>query len=105
MSYDFSVRLATGNKDAFVGDLNYTCNVSGMFSLALGVPIASLRGLRMGDLQSTLWRGVEEMRANPSIYGDMNPPNGWGDASGALRVLETLSEWANDYPDGFLHIS
>jgi hypothetical protein len=33
---------------------------------------------------------IENMRNNPDYYKTMNPPNGWGDYEGALKVLTDL---------------
>ena len=34
--------------------------------------------------------GIEQLKRFPKNYDKFNPPNGWGDREGAIRVLESL---------------
>lgn len=104
MSYDFSVRIPAGNKDAYVGDMNYTYNVSGMFRKALGCSVRDLEKKQLGEHRDRLRKACADMAAHPEDYEAMNPPNGWGDAEGAAHVLRTILQWSIDYPNGYLAI-
>ena len=69
---------------------NYTHNVTPMWHKA-GVYDA----LYMSDGQlvteqylAVLRAGIEDMKAKPEAYRELNPPNGWGKYESALGFLE-----------------
>lgn len=69
--------------------LNYTYNVWGMFRLALGGDcLNDLDRMDAGAAAERLGPAITAMRADPSTYRAMNPPNGWGDYEGAVQFLE-----------------
>ena len=80
---------------------NYTSNVSGMWTEAIGENLGDLidRITRAGDLVEPVTRGIVAMRADPDKYRAMNPSNGWGKYEGALAYLEWILRTATEYPD------
>lgn len=109
MSWDFS--LSVGTATACECDENYTYNVAPMFYEAFrGTEFEGL-GIRGLDEQpapkclAALEAAIADMEANPEKYSAMNPPNGWGDSDGALRLLKTLATWCRNHPDGELSVS
>lgn len=103
MSFDISLQ---GWVHATVFDVgNYTSNVSGMWTKALGFPLRSLKGKRASEVLPELNRAVSHMVNNREEYIPMNPPNGWGDYEGALEYLRKLRDGCAANPDAEIHIS
>lgn len=52
--------------------------------------------------------GLRELRMNRKEYEKYNPPNGWGDLDGAIKVLESLRKCiyknAEDIPINHLYM-
>lgn len=96
MSYDVSlyIDVDTGGPEPhryYPADIgNYTSNVSGMWTKALGYRLADLNERTAGDCTADLQRAVSNMETNRAEYEAMNPPNGWGDYAGALEYLREL---------------
>lgn len=110
MSYDFGLvapglKGAGGYPVALDGyDRNCTYNVASMFSEALGCSIRDLEGRKCSEIEPILRAGIKAMREDPKTYEAMNPSNGWGNAEGALGVLEELARWCTEVPDAELGI-
>lgn len=111
MSYDIALYLKvdTGGSepvDYCAADIgNYTANVSGMWTDALGYRLADLKGRTAGDCTDDLRRAVADMQNRPDHYRAMNPPNGWGDYEGALAYLRQLHDACCAHPKATVHIS
>lgn len=105
---------------------NYTSNVSGMWTrclsavrdgwalawptgikrppLAATVRLADLHGLRSGDVADLLRRAVEWGTTNLDDLRADNPPNGWGNAEGAVTYLWDIQRLC-EQNDGIVRIS
>ena len=111
MSYDISlyVQINTGGPtpvDYCVDDIgNYTSNVAGMWTQALGRRLADYDGKTARAASADLRRAVDDMAANPATYEAMNPPNGWGDYHGALDYLRCLRDACLANPKATIRIS
>ncbi|MEU0665735.1 hypothetical protein ABZ508_26615 [Streptomyces lavendulocolor] len=111
MSYDISLHLQidTGGPepvDYCAADIgNYTSNVSGMWSDALGYRLTDLKGKTAGDCVADLKRAVTDMETRPDHYRAMNPCSGWGDYEGALDYLRELRDACIAHPKAEIHIS
>ena len=107
MSYDISLRIDTGGETmATVEDIgNYTANVSGMWHKAMvEKSMADLDGMLAHDAIPYLQRGVISMILNPSEFRAMEPPNGWGDYSGALEYLRGLLDACSRHPRATIRV-
>ena len=101
MSYDITFVIPGTADDPVEPWRNYTSNVSGMWSEAIGIErLADLirDNPKPADLLPYIERGIEAMKAHPDKYRAMNPSNGWGDYDGALAYLEWLAQGCRDYP-------
>ncbi|MGA4964473.1 hypothetical protein [Streptomyces pseudogriseolus] len=111
MSYDIALYLQvdTGGPepiDYCAADIgNYTSNVSGMWTEALGHRLADLHGRTAGDSVTSLRNAIADMETRPDHYQAMNPPNGWGDYEGALEYLRQLHTACCAHPKADIHIS
>ena len=100
MSYD--VYLGTprcptcGSYSSEVEIGNYTSNVSGMWTDALGRHLKDLEAMEPAEAIALLDAAVEKLNdpANYDKYKAMEPPNGWGDYQGAVEYLtRILTQW------------
>jgi hypothetical protein len=111
VSYDIALYLQvdTGGPepiDYCAADIgNYTSNVSGMWTEALGHRLADLHGRTAGDSITSLRNAIADMETRPDHYRAMNPPNGWGDYEGALDYLRQLHTACCAHPKADIHIS
>lgn len=109
MSYDIWLSIDTGGSEmievASVG--NCTCNVSPMWTLALGHPIRELEGKLAADCIPALTAAVTHMAdpVNTEAYEALNPPNGWGDHAGATRYLKILRDLCIRHPKCTIEMS
>lgn len=104
MSYDVTFHYPGTTYPADVWR-NYTSNVSGMWTKALGGTISlgeliDQKGERNADLIPHLAAAIARMTANPDEYRAMNPANGWGDYEGALAFLEWMLAMCEAVPEG-----
>lgn len=104
MSYDIGLKMTldTGGDEPFVVDLgswNYTFNCSEMFEAA-GVRETVLKseGKTAAECIPILWEGIRRMEAEPVKYLAMNPPNEWGDYSGAMQFLRNIYFGCKKHP-------
>jgi hypothetical protein len=108
MSYDFRMIVDAGGETPGIvfDDLNYTYNVSPMYYDAFdgnkGVNI--LQGKTGEECIPWLETAIKKFKADPEKYQKLNPKNGWGDYSGALRVLEELLMWCQEAPKANMDI-
>lgn len=111
MSYNISLYMSvdTGGSlpvEVELADIgNYTSNVSGMWTEALGYRLADLKGKAARDCIPDLQRAVADMIADPGRYEAMNPPNGWGSYDGALDYLRRLRDACIAHPKASIYIS
>ncbi|MFJ4828425.1 hypothetical protein ACIP79_00565 [Streptomyces sp. NPDC088747] len=111
MSYDVALRLYVdaGGQEPFTAwpaDIgNYTSNVSGMWTKALGYDLCELDNKTAGDCLADLQRAVGAMEGDPATYEAMNPRNGWGTYEGASDYLRRLRDACAAYPKATIRIS
>ncbi len=85
-------------------DETYTYNVSPMYYRAFAgtelaeVGIRGLDGVRAAKAVSLISVAMCYMEENAAEMVILNPPNGWGDYSGALQMLRTLREHGEAHP-------
>lgn len=101
MSYDVWVTEKNWHSDSF----NHTSNCGGMWHKALGIELRRLQGMKTQDAIPILINGITEMIANPAVYKEMNPENGWGDYESAREYLQKLLTLCQKYPDGIMGMS
>jgi hypothetical protein len=116
VSYDFGLRVDTGNRD---GDViidaehleqpsvrcsNYTSNAWRMYAEA-GIRLPELDGLWCGDLVWRLADAVKQMETDPGRFQPLEPENGWGDYEGALNYLRSILDVCEAHPQARLYIS
>lgn len=110
MSYDIDLYMTvdTGGSTpveiVIAGVGNYTSNVAGMWSDALGCRLADLNKKTAGDCVPALESAVAAMTADPIKYEAMNPANGWGDYQGARDYLARLRDACSEHPKATVHI-
>lgn len=89
------------------GEWNYTYNTTPMIHAACqdaGIEFpernwhAHLHGMSGPDGAAFLGAIVEQMRGKPDRYMDLNPPNGWGDYDGILKVLDEMCRSVPEWP-------
>ena len=107
MSYDLYLRIDTGGEEpATVHSVgNYTSNVSGMWSQALGYPLADLDGRLADAAIPDLRRAAWNMANNPDVYRAMEPGNGWGSYEGARDYLVSLLGACLEHPKTIIGVS
>ena len=109
MSYDVGLEINTGGEypASVGGDHNYTYNVAKMF----GAAFACDKGLcvihNLTGAEGRLWLvgAIDYMEAHMDKMRDMNPPNGWGDAEGALEFLRKILADCTDHPLASIRIT
>ena len=92
---------------AYITDwLNATHNVIPMWQLA-GVydALYNSDGTHAGDWIGALRVGVADMQDRPAVYEVLNPPNGWGRYSTALRFLEAWTGMCAAHPKALIEVS
>ena len=115
MSYDVWIEIDTGglNPARVWGSLNYTSNVSGMWSRALestGFKGPSSDPPRLRDLDGLVAKeALGPLRAASAWMRDhqidlvpLEPPNGWGSVGGATKFLEDIAVACADHPKATL---
>jgi len=91
VSYDIWLSIDTGIEERSVVDVgNYTSNVAGMWTKALGYSLSKLENEKANDCIKDLRKAIADMEDKPNEYKEMNPSNGWGDYEGALSYLRKL---------------
>ncbi|MFJ4418247.1 hypothetical protein [Streptomyces sp. NPDC088925] len=111
MSYDIHLEIdvRTGGPEpyrAYPADIgNYTSNVSGMWTEALGYPLADLDGHTARAHIAALQLAVDDMEFRRAHYQAMSPSNGWGSYDGALRYLRKLAEACAAHPNATIRVS
>ena len=107
MSYDTYMQVDTGRERVDVDYAgNYTSNVSVMWLRALdGKLLYELEGLSGELAVPLLVAAVQYFRENMGEMQKLNPSNGWGNAEGALKYLESILKMCEKHPKAFLHFS
>lgn len=97
------VEIDISDRDGY--DFNITHNVSKMWKKA-GVfdALYESSGEQAGKYIDALERGLDDMRKNPEAYKELNPPNGWGDYSGALKFLEAWTSHCKRHPKAKIYV-
>lgn len=67
--------------------------------------LRDLAGARMGDIAPLLARAVEWGVEHIEELREDNPPNGWGNAEGAVTYLWDIQRMCEQHPDATLGIS
>lgn len=99
MSYDirFGVKVAGAeNVYAVIGEPEYgspTYNVGRIFRAACDWDFDQGVWYPVAEVLPHIERGIHELRFNASAYKRMEPDNGWGSTSTALKALESIVEW------------
>ena len=84
---------------------NYTCNVSPMYGDAMGVSLSYFDGKAAKDCVRLLSQGVANMVDDPDKYLAMEPENGWGHYTGALKYLHNLLNACIENPNATIEVS
>lgn len=105
MSYDVYLQVDLGGPElCSVGESwNYTSNCGPMWRAA-GADLAEFSGKSAGECIPVLEAAIDEMRANPSKYRAMDPPNGWGGYDTLVPSLEGLLEIFRYAPKATVHV-
>lgn len=87
-------------------DMNITHNVAPMWRLA-GVyeALYEAHGQTAAGTLPALRRGVEQMEARLQECKALDPPNGWGDADGALGWLREWTAACERHPKATIGVS
>lgn len=105
MSHDLEIDTGADCLTTVVEVGNYTSNVSGMWSKALGERLAAFDGRNAGESVPLLDKGIKAMQDNREEYEAMNPDNGWGRYEGALGYLERLRGACARHPKTVIRVS
>jgi hypothetical protein len=128
MSYDTSIRIPACDhcrESARYVDLgNMTSNVGGMYYKAMPGPypgggrydgvgepepdrggLTGLSGLRCSDATPILRGGIAYMQVNEDEMRALEPANGLGSYSGALRYLCSIADACEQHPTGILAVN
>lgn len=107
MSFDVYLEIDTGGEyTATVAEIgNITYNVNPMFHRALGYGLRDTQGRNAGELLPELRKAIADMQTHPAIYATLNPPNGWGNAEGALKYLEGFAQACAAHPKTTVRVS
>lgn len=110
MSYDIYMKVEpckTCGHQVDPLDINVTWNLSPMFIKALKAEngINSLHTASGGNCLRVLDLAIQRMEKDFKEYEEMNPPNGWGDAKGALKTLKIILKICEKHRDGIIYIS
>jgi hypothetical protein len=107
VSYDVDLVIDTGGEGpAHVMEIgNYTYNCGEMFALALGHRLGELHGRLAGESIPNLRRAVLRFEHEFAQYQALNPPNGWGDAKGALNFLRDILAGCELHPKTTIRVS
>lgn len=100
MSYDISLTINTGIKDAVVADAgNYTWNVAPMlYDTNDGWERITKNNVSSKTASEILEKILVRLVENPGKYRAMNPKNGWGDYDSMLAWLQNLKEICDENP-------
>lgn len=106
MSYDVWLEIDTGGEypHRVTDSMDPTYNLGPMFAAALGRPIRSLTGMSAAEALPVLRGAIAAMQADPARFKALNPPNGWGDYTGALDFMEWFASVCADHPKAMVHI-
>ena len=113
MSYDIWLEIDTGGKErAQVAEVgNYTSNVGEMWGRALDharvtqrTSLRDLHGWSASKAIPILIKAVTWFEENMEEMQELNPPNGWGDARGALSYLRTLLDECRAHPKAEIRV-
>lgn len=104
MSYDVYL-ISDADLEFGYLDANYTCNVSCMFSAAIGETPTAWAGKPASEVRDACGKILEAFASNPAKYRSMNPKNGWGDFEGAREFIRKIQDACADNPDAFVVVS
>lgn len=97
MSYDLRLAVKVEDTDIFAVIAeprlsSPTYNLGPMFRECMGWNFTQGEYRRVSEVWPLIEHGISELRMRPDKYKKYNAPNGWGDVSAALEVLESLSD-------------
>lgn len=109
MSYDCYMQIDTGGEwPACVREIgNMTSNVSGMWTKALGFPLADMEGWTGERATNPLVQAIAAI-GDPKTrqeYEALAPSNGWGSVESAEKYLRAILKGCREHPKAHLYIS
>ena len=103
MSYDirFAVKVAGTDKDVYavIGEPEYsspTYNVGKIFRKSMDWDYEQSKWYPMNEVIPKVERGIHELQFNEKAYKYLEPDNGWGSVSTALKALQSILDWFTD---------
>lgn len=109
MGYDIGLYIDTGNGPVCLQDTdhNYTYNVAPMFVRAF----RNADGINMLHGRLAEWcivrmeLAIAYMRENFGEISKHNPENGWGNAEGAIKFLDSILASCKQHPKAILMVT
>lgn len=97
MSYDIRLAVIVDGTNIYAAvaepELSSpTYNLRDMFVACMNWDYSMGEYYPCADVIEKADRGIAELKKHPKKYDKFNPPNGWGDRRGAIRVLESLDD-------------
>ena len=97
VSYDITLAVKIDGTDlfAYVAEPELsspTYNLREMFETCMDWDYSQGVYYPCKEVAEKVKMGIEELYKFPEKYDKFNPPNGWGDRRGAIRVLESLDD-------------
>lgn len=114
MSYDIrlAVKVEGCGKMVQIDEPEYsspTYNLGQMFRACTGWNYTQGEYYNCAEIIDKIEHGIRELRTRPSAYRTLEPSNGWGTLSGAVKVLESLRDCiynrAEDIPIECLYVA
>ena len=105
MSYDLRLGVKVEGADiiAVIGEPEYpspTYNLGKMFRACTGWDFKQGEWYRVSEVWPKIEHGISELRMHSTKYKHLEPENGWGTVSSAIKTLESLTECIRQTVDG-----
>lgn len=101
MSWGIDIEMPDGSWVPIVD--GHTYNLTPMWRLAGVCDVSSdLQGIRADVLADRAARGLLRAVTNPAEFKALNPPNGWGDYEGFIRILTLTAVTCAENRDGIV---
>jgi len=98
VSYDIWLEIDAGGPEPLhIGYWNYTSNCAAMWKAA-GIDLALCAVRDAGGCAEGLAGAIANLRADPTRFRTMDPPNGWGSYDTLIPALEELLELFESAP-------
>ena len=107
MSYDVWMEADLGGPEPVAVELleiNYTYNVSKMFSAAIGETPSKWNGKPASEVREACLKILAAFEADPAKFQAMNPENGWGDFDGARNFIRSISDACQKAPRAIVRV-